>query len=216
MTSFSVRPFQPTDRAALFKIAADTAFFGAPIEAYMEDRNLFLDAFYAYYTDHEPEHAWVACAEDAVVGFLTGAADTRRQERVTSRQVIPRVAWRALTGRYRIGPKARGYIAAAGRAARKREFPSADLQLYPAHLHINLNAAWRGFGLGRRLMEAYLDQLRGLGVPGVHLGTTSLNVAACQLYERMGFRLVGARRSDMYAHLVSEPLEMRCYARALP
>ena len=35
----------------------------------MEDRNVFLDAFYAYYTDLEPEHAWVACADAAVVGF---------------------------------------------------------------------------------------------------------------------------------------------------
>lgn len=216
MPNLTVRPFQSADRAALFKIGADTAFFGAPIEAYMEDRNLFLDSFYAYYTDYEPEHAWVACADEAVVGFLTGCSDTRRQQRISSRKVIPRVAWRALTGHYRIGPKARRYIGAAFTAARRREFPHVDVDAYPAHLHINLDEHWRGYGLGRRLMESYLDQLRGLNIPGVHLGTTSLNVAACLLYERLGFRLVEARPSGMYAHLVAEPLEMRCYARSLP
>ena len=57
------------------RIAADTAYFGDPIEAYMEDRNVFLDAFYAYYTDLAQEHAWAACAQDVVVGFLMGSVD---------------------------------------------------------------------------------------------------------------------------------------------
>jgi hypothetical protein len=57
MPELLIRPYQPKDRESVFRIAADTAFFGAPIEAYMEDRNVFLDAFYAYYTDLEPEHA---------------------------------------------------------------------------------------------------------------------------------------------------------------
>jgi hypothetical protein len=63
MPELLIRPYQPKDRESVFRIAADTAFFGAPIEAYMEDRNVFLDAFYAYYIDLEPEHAWVACSE---------------------------------------------------------------------------------------------------------------------------------------------------------
>lgn len=44
-TRWHIRPYYPNDRDALFRIAGDTAFFGNPIEAYMEDRRLFLDAF---------------------------------------------------------------------------------------------------------------------------------------------------------------------------
>ena len=49
MADLVVRPYQPEDREAVLRLGADTAFFGAPIEACMEDRNIFLDAFYVYY-----------------------------------------------------------------------------------------------------------------------------------------------------------------------
>jgi hypothetical protein len=69
MPEFVVCPIQSKDRESVFRIGADTTFFGDPIEAYLEDRNAFLDAFYAYYSDLEPEHTWVACADEAVVVF---------------------------------------------------------------------------------------------------------------------------------------------------
>jgi len=184
MTEFSIRLYQAGDRPALRQIAADTAFFGQPIEALMEDRRLFLDSFYRYYTDVEPEHAWVACAGGQVAGFLTG-----------------RLTWRYLSG-----------IAADGLRGR----PIApNLDEYPAHLHINVAAPWRGHGLGRRLMEAYLEQLRGLGLVGVHLETTDHNAAACRMYERFGFRLLGARPSRLWSFAGEEQVEMRCYGLRL-
>jgi ribosomal protein S18 acetylase RimI-like enzyme len=213
-----IRLYQPADRAALFQIGADTAFFGEPIEFYMEDRRIFLDAFYAYYTDYEPEHTWVACAGQQVVGFLTGCTDTHRQERTLLYKLIPGVVWRLLRGYYHLGKKARRYVRAIISAGLRREFPRADLKQYPAHLHINLAAEWRGYGLGKRLMQAYLAQLKQLGVRGVHLGTTSINEIACRMYERIGFHLLGARPTCMWAGLIDHPqsceghpVENRCY-----
>ena len=99
-----LRPFQPDDRDALFKIAADTAYFGDPIEAYLEDRRIFLDAFYAYYTDLEPEHIWVAEAGGRWPVF-SPAASTQKTTVQTHEIIRPR-AWRKfLRGAYRIGPR---------------------------------------------------------------------------------------------------------------
>ncbi|WP_072397124.1 GNAT family N-acetyltransferase [Hyphomicrobium sp. CS1GBMeth3] len=39
---------------------------------------------------------------------------------------------------------------------------------YPAQLHININADWRGHGLGARLLAAFSDMARDGGAPGVH------------------------------------------------
>ena len=206
-----VRPYQPADRAALFQIGADTAFFGEPIEFYMEDRRIFLDSFYAYYTDYEPEHAWVACAGDQVVGFLTGCTDSHRSEAVLIRKLIPSVLWRLLTGYYHPGKKTWRYVGAVFSAGLRGEAPPVDLERYPAHLHINLASGWRGYGLGKGLMQAYLAQIKQLGVRGVHLGTTSLNEAACRLYERCGFHLLGARSTRMWAGLIDHPVENRSY-----
>ncbi len=96
-------------------------------------------------------------------------------------------------------------------AAVRHEFPAADLARYPAHLHINLDARWRGLGAGRRLLDAYLAQLLDLGVPGVHLHTTSLNLAAIALYTRMGFRLLDARPTRLWEHVVAGQVENRTY-----
>jgi len=42
---------------------------------------------------------------------------------------------------------------------------------YPAHLHINLTAAWRGRGIGKRLIEAFADHAARRGIPGIHVVT---------------------------------------------
>jgi ribosomal protein S18 acetylase RimI-like enzyme len=213
--TLSVRLFQQEDRRALLTIGSETAFFGAPIEAFLEDRKVFEDAFFSYYTDYEPEHAWSACDHDQVVGFLTGCPDTRRHDRYFQKKILPEVIWKWIRGKYHLGRKTIRYALAILKAGLHREFAAADLQMYPAHLHINLLPAWRGKGLGRSLMDHYLNQLQMEGITGVHLTTTSYNTAACRLYESEGFQLIDERRTEMYAHLVSQPISTRCYARKI-
>jgi ribosomal protein S18 acetylase RimI-like enzyme len=215
MSDLDIRPYQPTDRQAVFRIGADTAFFGAPIEAYMEDRNAFLDAFYAYYTDLEPEHTWVACADGEVVGFLAGCVDTRIHNWKLLRVIIPRLTGNLLRGKYHFGKRSVHYFGGLLGGLLRREFTRVDLETYPAHLHINVGSAWRGYKLGQRLMEAYLGQLRALGITGVYLDTTSLNEVACRLYEKMGFRLLDARPDRFWAKWFGHPVENRCYGLRL-
>ena len=216
MPELTIRPYQPKDRESVFRIAADTAFFGAPIEAYMEDRNVFLDAFYAYYTDLEPEHAWVACAGDGVVGFLTGCVDGDEHDRKFRRFILPGLIGNLLRGKYRFGKRSFRYIAGLVGGLLRGEFPQVDGKTYPAHLHINVDSAWRGRRLGQRLMETYLRQLCELGVPGVSLETTSLNEVACKMYEKMGFRLLEARPDRFWAKWFGHAVENRCYGLKLP
>jgi ribosomal protein S18 acetylase RimI-like enzyme len=215
MTGISVRPFKPTDRQAVLQIAADTAFFGEPIEAYLDDRRLFQDAFYSYYTDHEPQSAWVADYAGSVIGFLTGCVSTRRQKRVFYGHILPRLAFNLIPFRYRLGRKTFSYIRRLARAWLRGEFPPADLSSYPAHLHINVMPAFRGQGIGRKLIEAYLQRLSDLQINGVHLHTTDLNAAACKLYESLGFRAIAARQTSLWQGLKNQPVDNRCYARHL-
>ena len=214
MTRFLVRPYTPDDRAVLHHIAAETAFFGGPVETFLDDRRLFCDAFYAYYTDLEPETSLVACVEQQIVGFIVGSVDTKHQQRQWSRKILPGMIWRALCRRYHLGRKTRGHIATLIRSSLHGAFPQADLATYPAHLHINIDRLWRGQGIGSRLIECYLDRLRALHVPGVHLHTTSHNKAACRLYVKVGFKLLDARPTRAWTKLVDVPVENRCYGLA--
>jgi GNAT superfamily N-acetyltransferase len=206
----TIRPYTYADRDSVHHIAANTAFFGDPVEIFLDDRQAFCDAFPTYYTDQEPEHAWVACIEEDVVGFLLGCVDTNRQ-RAWFRKALPGMIGRAMRGVYRISKRTLNYTAQITRAALRGEFTHVDLASYPAHLHINLETCSRGLGLGRRLIETYLDQLRSLGVPGVHLETTSQNEAACHLYRKAGFELLDARPTRLWKRYVSVPVENRCY-----
>jgi len=215
MPELVIRPYQMKDRNAVLRIGADTAFFGAPIEAYMEDRNIFLEAFYTYYTDIEPEHAWVACADEEVVGFLAGCVDTRLHGKRYGRFILPQLAGNLLCGKFHFGRQSFGYIRGLLGGWLRGEFTHADLNKYPAHLHINVDSNWRGHGLGQRLMEAYLGQLRKLGVKGVYLDTTSLNEVACRLYEKIGFRLLEARPDRFWSKWFGHPVENLCYGLKL-
>ena len=53
-------------------------------------------------------------------------------------------------------------------------------------------------------MGAYLNQLRKLDVPGVFLGTTNLNEAACRLDEKTGFKLLDTRQTRVWSCLVNK------------
>ena len=63
----------------------------------------------------------------------------------------------------------------------------ADLTArYPAHLHINLDPAWRSQGIGGRLIGSFARQAAQAGAAGVHVvtGAEARNVG---FYRRCGF-----------------------------
>jgi GNAT superfamily N-acetyltransferase len=211
----TIRSYAQTDRQAVFRIAADTAFFGEPVEAYLDDRRLFCDIFYRYYTDLENEHSLVACSDEEVTGFLMGSLDTAEQQKRWYRETLLPTLWSALKGNYHLGGRTWRYLGGMTLASLRGEYVSCDLNLYPAHLHINIDQEWRGRGLGRRLMQTFLDQLCQHGVAGVHLNTSNLNEAACILYERMGFQLLASHPTRLWAHLITQPVENRCYGLKL-
>ncbi|MFN3743399.1 MAG: GNAT family N-acetyltransferase [Hyphomicrobiaceae bacterium] len=63
----------------------------------------------------------------------------------------------------------------------------ADLTArYPAHLHVNLDPAWRCQGIGARLVERFAEHAAARRVAGVHIvtGGAARNVS---FYRRCGF-----------------------------
>lgn len=215
MPDITIRPFQHPDQSALLDIASETAYFGAPVEAFLEDRRLFEDAMFRFYVEYEPEHAWVACEGETVVGFLAGCTDSRNRSRIFPRRILPRIVGKALRGQYHLGPLTLRYAAAAFTGSLHGEFAHVDFDQYPAHLHINLLPASRGKGVGSRLIAAYIEQLRKLSIPGVHLFTTSFNQAAVHLYRRCGFQLLDSRPTHVWDRFLPQSIDNQCYGQRL-
>jgi GNAT superfamily N-acetyltransferase len=206
-----IRSYWEGDRQEVFRIAADTAFFGAPVEAFLDDRRLFCDAFVKYYLDFEADYVWVACIDDQVVGYLTGCVDSAVQRKRHLIRTIAPLVGRVFQGKYKLGSKTWRFTRSMFRSVMRNEYPHVNYDKYPAHLHMNVDAAKRGQGLGQKLMEAYLNQIRQLGIPGVFLGTTNLNEAACRLYEKTGFKLLEICQTQVWSYLVGSSVENRIY-----
>ena len=209
---WTIRRYQPSDRSAVRQLTGDTAHFGDPVERFFDARELFLDAFTSYYTDVAYNYLWVAHDDNTLIGYIMGCPDTYDYQ-VWYRAHIRRVAWRAATLRYR-GVFTRKSLGFLRRYLRWR-VPYVDLAPYPAHLHINTRADWRGQGVGTALMKTYLDQLHNENIPGMHLETTSENKIAVSWYERLGFQLLQSVPTNVYQHSVGHAVDLLLYALRL-
>lgn len=186
----TIRHYLPSDQLAVSGISADTAYFGEPVEAFLEDRRLYNDAFIRYYIEYETAYIWVAEAEREIVGFLLGCVDTGQHVRKWRSYILARVLTRAIAGQYRLGKHTANFAMGMLLGELRGKTAKVSLKEYPAHLQIDIQQGYRGEGIGSRLIAAYLEQLRQLNVIGVHLETTSHNAAACHLYEKVGFTLL--------------------------
>jgi GNAT superfamily N-acetyltransferase len=57
---------------------------------------------------------------------------------------------------------------------------------FPAQIHVNLLPAWRGLGIGSRLIQTIVADLAGTDVPGVHV-VTGRAMRNVRYYEANGF-----------------------------
>ncbi len=187
-----VRPYRPSDREAVRRICYLTGYMGDPVDWLWPDAESFSDMFSGYYTDVEPESAFVAEVGGAVSGYLLGCVDTRRAwnpARVAVRHAFLRgLAFRPGTGRVIWRAVADGVLSVA--SGKPMPAPFLD-DRFPAHLHIDLLPSARGSGVGAALMRRWLDHLAGKGVPGCHLETMSENERAVVFFEAMGFEPTG-------------------------
>lgn len=187
---FEIRAYVPADREAIRRICFETGYMGESIEWIWRDRESFADLVTRYYTDREPESIFVATREKRVVGYLTGCVDSERARGAAVAEIRRLVLRGAL-----LRPGFGAFLARAvldtvrDRGVRGEALFDAR---WPAHLHIDFLPEGRGRGLGRRLMQLWFERLRGLGAPGVHLGTFAENRAAIGFFEGCGLARQGA------------------------
>lgn len=214
-----IRPLDPAkDREKVRYICCETAFMGRPLEHYMTPRSLFADLITDYYIEYEPESCLVAedVGKSKLIGYLLGTVDTARERRISKRCIYPKIVVKTLTFRYRLSLKTLIHAVRSLRAFIVDERLDPPIHDYPAHLHINLLAKYRGQGIGTQLMDHFLRYLIGRKVSGVHLVTTSNNSQAISFYKKYGFKLYKRIKTSAWQGVVNESIENLIFTLDLP
>lgn len=206
-----IRPVRPSDETRLGQIAYQTGFFGDSAERYFPDPQLFADLWVRAYFRLPGAVGSVAQVDGEVIGYIVGAVDGAAYRRALGRVIVDTVLPGLITRRYTRPLAALPYL------TRSLRFPSphAAETDFPAHLHLNLLPQSRGLGLGRGLLQAFLDQLRERGVPGVQLSTTDQNGAALRLYAQAGFTVADTAETGLWTPWLGHPARQLCLVRRI-
>jgi ribosomal protein S18 acetylase RimI-like enzyme len=183
-----IRAFRPIDLEDLYRICLATAGGGGDNSAFYSDPRLVGQVYAAPYAVLSPLTVYVADDSHGVGGYIVGPPDTRDFEAQLEAEWWPglRKRYRDPSGEPRAGWSNDQYM--SFRIHHPSCTASAIVELYPAHLHINLLPRLRGRGVGRRLMDRWLGAVRDMGARGAHLAVGAANRRAIRFYRACGFR----------------------------
>jgi GNAT superfamily N-acetyltransferase len=200
---FTIRNYRASDRDIVRKLCCETGFIGNPIDPVFEDRQLFADFLTGYYTDWEPESAFVLEVGGEVRGYLLGSRKPLRQQLYN----IYQNAGLLLRGilhypRYNVASRHFvHWILYHG----WREVPAAPRRA--AHFHINLLQDARNVPTTRALMDAYLKYLHDNGVKRVYgQMVTFESRRGAKMFERYGFKVINKSEISKYRKFHPEPV----------
>ena len=196
--SFTIRRLSPTPGIetilwqSIRELCCRTGNNGYPIASAQWDffPRLWIDP----YEKLLPNWTYVAEIDPIVIAYLTGCPDSKKFARARFFYCTLPLLMAIICGRHRGSPDAPRFARQAlglYKDVANRFSPKVRRQIkdrYPAHLHVNVDSPFRGIGVGRRLIESYLADLRRIGVSGVHVYCGSDPV---KFYLRLGFRELG-------------------------
>jgi GNAT superfamily N-acetyltransferase len=175
-----IRPFDPDDLDALYRISLATGFAGGAASRLYADSKLMGHIYSAPYALLEPSLALIVEDEEGVAGFAVGTTDTTAWE-----QKLERDWWPSLREQYvkPLEADASGWTRDQRRAFMihcPTHTPPAVAQRYPAHLHMNLLPRIQGRGVGSKLFDRWLLVASGRGTKAIHVAINRDNVGALE------------------------------------
>ncbi len=200
---FTLRPYQPGDRARVRELCCDTGFLGNPIDPVFEDREIFADYLTAYYTDWEPESSFVLLVNGDIRGYLLGSRHPWKQQFYNAWNNVA-LFLRGIFRYPRYNAASKKFVQWILRQA-WREVPAAPRNT--AHFHINLLADARGIAHARALTDAYLTYLHLHGEKRVFGQMVVFeDRRGTKMFERYGFRVLNKMEITKYRDLHPEPV----------
>ena len=207
-----IRNYAPGDRVAVRQLCCETGFLGKAIDPVFEDRELFADYLTAYYTDIEPEAAFVLLQNGIIKGYLLGSRRPLRQQWFGFFHNLQLFAKGML--RYRsYNPATREFIHWILKNS-WREVPAAPRKT--AHFHFNVLPEARSLASTQTMMNMYFDFLRAHGEKEVFgQMVTFESRRGAKVFERFGFRVIEKKEITKYRGRHHEPVYLTTVIKQL-
>ena len=215
MSGLVIRKYKSEDRPRVRQIAYDTAFMGDPAEIFFSGTEFIADFLTLYFTDYEPESCFVAEKDGKIIGYLTGSKNEKRMNNIFLFKIIPKLFFRYLFSKAFFKKKNLMFILANFNSFIKGELQAPDSikEDYPALLHINIDKDYRTLGIGRMLVESYIDYLKSKKVQGLHLTTQSEN--SFKFFEKLGFIPLHETKRSYFRHILNKKIRYIYYGKKL-
>ncbi|MBK7665638.1 MAG: GNAT family N-acetyltransferase [Candidatus Methylophosphatis roskildensis] len=178
------------DRQQINDVCCDAALLGAPIDSIFQDREWFTDFMVAPYLLIEPEHTWVAEADNRVVGYLTGSVGVLFgiQRAQLALLAVDRLLWKHMLGKYKHHPRSQQFV--------RFVLTEALLQVpahpsHAGHFHFNVAEGHRGQGIGSHLIAEFERVVMESGLRRYYAEVMCWGEKQEAYYTRLGYRIHG-------------------------
>ena len=150
-----------------------------PCDHSEEFQEFLLATYCNYYIENEPEHCFVAADEnDNAIGYIISAFDFD-------------IFYKKFTESYPLENEEFIY------AAKESVVPQNKFKEdYPAHFHIDILPEYQRMGLGHRLVDTLVNELKLNGIKGVMLTVWNDNSMGISFYKKYGFTLIDTTKSN--------------------
>ena len=184
--NIKIRSYHPSDLTSLYRICLKTADSGSDASNIYKDPDLVGHFYAAPYVLFEPELTIIAALNENPYGYILGTKNSTQFYDKCEQEWFP-----TLRLKYPIPAEDDSTRdAKIIRLIHNGIIHKQELVEYPAHLHIDLLPEIQGKGLGRKMIELFINKLSELDVKALHLETGKSNTGAIKFYERLGFHII--------------------------
>ena len=180
---FKIRPYHCSDLTSIYRICLLTGNSGNDATDLFRESDLLGHFYAAPYVIFEPEICFVVTNDNNPCGYMIGTKDSNKFYQKCESEWFP-----TLRERYPLmDEKDNSWDARIIRRIHEGHIVKPELINYPAHLHIDLLPETQGQGIGRKIMDTFINKLKELDVPALHLEVGKSNLGAIKFYGKLGF-----------------------------
>lgn len=211
---FLIRKFEPKDKESIRTISCETAFLGRERKKVFDDDEILADFLTLYFTDYETGSCFVATYNDEVIGYLIGSKDIRKASNIIISKIIPKLILKIFFKKTFLKFTNLKFLFYLFLSFLKGEFFIPRFyQDFPATLHINIKEKFRGYGVGKKLIESFLSFLKDKKIKGVHFGTISEE--AKKFFLKLGFKIIYTKKRTYLKPYIKKNLNLYVFAKNL-